>query len=383
MTATQWLEVLASYSLQVLLVIAACKVVERAVARTSDRCAVWNTCFFSVLLLGCAALLLPRLHLIQPWSRLQPQTLLTVSAAQAVIGRLLLAVWCIGASVSLVRWISRGHLLRRTLRCCERLPAHQVRRLLGLAKTASSGRDLPVVLISDDADGPFCWQLHQPTLVLPRFLLEGNEDDLRHVLLHELEHLKTNHPFQLFLQNLAQVMCWFHPAVWKAGSTASLMREFTCDEAAAAHGANSAAYLRTLLHIAERCEQKKNASAIGFGRSPSEIVLRARRLVKLANGTQQTYHRGKLGRKTAAAMLLVVTCVISLICIPCDPLASSRSVWSPWPKWTALSLHCFGCSLRDYEEFDRHTQVYELLLEGGSRQDSSQESMAQDASCNG
>ena len=51
------------------------------------------------------------------------------------------------------------------------------------------------------------------------------------------------------------------------------MREFTCDEAAASHGADVAGYLRTLLHIAERCEQKGNPSAIGFGRTPSEIVL--------------------------------------------------------------------------------------------------------------
>jgi hypothetical protein len=62
--------------------------------------------------------------------------------------------------------------------------------------------------------------------------------------------------------------------------------------------------------------------------------------------------------------VLAVTCLVSMAWIPCDPLASSRSVWSPWPKWTAMSLHCFGFTLRDYEQFDRHTQVYELLHEG-------------------
>lgn len=378
MTAAQWLEVLVSYSFQVLIVIAACKLIERATARTSDRCAVWNTCFFSVLVLGCAALLLPRLHLIQPWSRLQPHTLLTVSTAQAVIGKLFLAIWCIGASVSLIRWIARGHLLQRTLRRCEPLPAHVVQQLMGLTNPRATDGSLPAVLISDEADGPFCWQLHQPTVVLPRFLLEGNRDDLRHVLMHELEHLKTNHPFQLFLQHLVHVVCWFHPAVWNAGSWASLMREYTCDEAAAAQGADSAAYLRTLLHIAERCEQKRNASAIGFGRMPSEIVLRARRLVNMANGTQPTSHRGGLGRKAAAAILVVLTCLLCLVWIPCDPLASSRSAWSPWPSWTAKSLHCFGCSVRDYEQYDRRIQVYEILHEDDHHHDPLRKSLAQE-----
>ncbi len=378
MTATQWLEVLASYSLQVLIVIAVCKLLECAVARTSDRCAVWNVCFFSVLMLGCAALLLPRLHLVQPWSRLEPGTLLTISAVQAVIGRFLLAVWCIGASVSLIRWMTRGHFLRRTLRRCERLPAREVRRLLGLTNMGAKGRNLPAVLVSDEADGPFCWQLHQPTVVLPRYLLEGSRDDLRHVLLHELEHLKTNHPFQLFLQHLAQVACWFHPAVWNAGSWASLMREFTCDEAAAGHGADSAAYLRTLLHIAERCEQKRNPSAIGFGRTPSEIVLRARRLVNLANGGQRNELRGWLGRKAATCILIGVTCLLFLMWIPIDPLASSRSMWSPWPRWTAKSLHCFGCNLRDYEQYDRRIQIYEILRETTNHRIASPGSLAQE-----
>ena len=227
---------------------------------------------------------------------------------------------------------------------------------------------MPIVLISDDADGPFCWQLHEPTIVLPRFLLAGGRDDLNHVLVHELEHLKTNHPFQLFLQHLVQVVCWFHPAVWNAGWWASLVREFTCDEAAANHGANSAAYLRTLLHIAERCEQKKNPCAIGFGRSSSEIVLRARRLVQLANGAAHGRGRIRLGRKTATCVLVGVTCLMSLGWIPIDPLASSRSVWSPWPRWTAKSFHCFGCNLRDYEQYDRCIQMHEILRDSQRRQ---------------
>jgi hypothetical protein len=56
----------------------------------------------------------------------------------------------------------------------------------------------------------------------------------------------------------------------------------------------------------------------------------------------------------------------SQIWIPCDPLASSRSVWSPWPRWTAESLHCFGVCLRDYERFDRRVSMHELRFEDAS-----------------
>ena len=371
MTATQWLEVVASYSLQVLLVIAVGKLLERTIVKTSDRCAVWSNCFLCILFLGCSALVLPRLHLIQPWSQLEPHTLMTVSAAQDVVGRSLLAIWSIGASVSLIRWGVRGQKLRHTLSRCQRMPVDDVKQLLGQTDIGLKGHPLPVVLISDEADGPFCWQLHEPTVVLPRFLLEGSHADLRHVLLHELEHLTTNHPLQLFWQHLVQTTCWFHPAVWNAASRASLMREFTCDEAAANNGANSAAYLRTLLHIAERCERTRNSSAISFGRTPSEIVLRARRLVDLKKDTQGNGLSALVGRKAATCILIAFTILLSFVWIPSDPLASPRSVWSPWPRWTAEVAHCFGYNLRDYEQYDRRSQLFEIAREANSRLEAS------------
>jgi hypothetical protein len=227
------------------------------------------------------------------------------------------------------------------------------------------------VLISDEIDGPFCWQLHEPTVVLPRFLLEGSQEDRQNVFRHELEHLRTNHPLQLFFQNVTQVVCWFHPAVWRAGARASLLREFTCDEAAAASGSNTAGYLRTLLRIAERHEKQHNKSAMSFVRQPSEIVLRARRLVKLANGSQLPAHR-MLGKKTAMCALLLLTLLAYLVSIPCDSLASSRAFWSPWPTWTAQSVHCFGITLRDYERYDPRSQVFEIAIDAkepiGSRE---------------
>ncbi len=355
-----------SYSLQVLVVVGACKWLERSLVKTADRCALWSAGFLCILFLCGTALVLPRLHLIQPWAQLEPHALLTVAAAQDFVGRLFLAVWCLGMSVLLLRWIVRGQYLRSKLKSYERLPDQEVKKLLDQVDIGAANRPLPVVLISEEIHGPFCWQLHYPTIVLPRFLLEGSDDDLRHVLLHELEHLTTNHPFQLFWQHLAQVICWFHPAVWNAASRASLLREFTCDEVAANNGVDSAAYLRTLLRIVERCERTRNASTMAFGRSPSEIVLRARRLIDITKGAESESSRFLLGKRAAGATLFALTLLISLVWIPMDPLASSRSMWSPWPHWTAKAAHCFNYNLRDYEHFDRRSQLFEVSREASS-----------------
>jgi len=143
------------------------------------------------------------------------------------------------------------------------------------------------------------------------------------------------------------------------------MREFTCDEAAANSGADSAAYLRTLLRIAERCERNQSASAIAFGRTSSEIVLRARRLVDLSKEAQHKTVRWMIGRKTSTCILAGITLMLSMLWLPTDPLASPRSYWSPWPRWTAEVAHSFGCNLRDYEQYDRRSQLFEIARRAG------------------
>jgi bla regulator protein blaR1 len=201
---------------------------------------------------------------------------------------------------------------------------------------------------------------------VPRLLFEGTRDDLRNVLFHELAHLRSNHPVQLFLQQLTHVVCWFHPAVWRASARASLMREYTCDDAVVNEGVKCANYLRTLLRIAESNKRLSQQGAIAFGRTPTELMLRAKRLVELAQG-KQTIGRGirSLGKPAAVAILLAVTCLMTQVSIPSDPMSSSRTAWSTWPTWSAQCLHCFGVTVRDYELFDRRVRPYEQIFDGG------------------
>jgi beta-lactamase regulating signal transducer with metallopeptidase domain len=367
MTATQWGEVLTSFSLQVLVLMAIGILLERIAVRPIERCAVWSGCFLSTIVLACTAVTFPRFHLFEPWSMLEPGHHVSAIEVQSDVGRLLLWIWCVGALIVVGRWIVRGVVLQRFLRRCERLTMEQACELLTLGGSEMKTAEEPAVLVSAEADGPFCWQLHRPVIVLPRFLLEGCREDLRHVMIHELEHLATKHPLQLFIQHLAQALCWFHPVVWNASWRASLAREFVCDDAAAAQGANCAAYLRTLLHIAERCEQKNKTLAIGFSKTTNELIVRANRLVRLAQAAPATKLTPS-GVRWVNGLLIVVTIAMMFVWIPFDPLNSSRSHWSPWPSWTAKSMHCFDMCLRDYEVFDRQVQLHELTTSGKKRE---------------
>jgi hypothetical protein len=117
------------------------------------------------------------------------------------------------------------------------------------------------------------------------------------------------------------------------------------------------------LHIAERFEQSNKPHAIGFGKTTNEIIIRAHRLVKLASAASSGRLNADRWRRWVSFLLIPSTCALALTWLPLDPLSSSRSRWSPWPTWTATSLHCLDVNVRDYEVFDRRVQLHELAHE--------------------
>jgi beta-lactamase regulating signal transducer with metallopeptidase domain len=343
------LEAAVGLSMQVLVVVAATAAIEGRLGGAREACRLWTTCFLALLGLIAAALLLPHLRLLTFPTFGSGETVLTIVSWQERIARLGLLVWLVGVGLCLLRSAVRSaRLLRFLSKQCRVLSALEVAKL-PLPKTS-----FPVefrILVSDQIAGPFCWQLHRPTIILPRYMLAEDATILRHVLLHEAEHLRTNHALQLLFQQMCVTLLWFHPAVWWAGRRAEMAREYLCDEVAARSDGQFASYLRTLASVAERCAGSP-ACVLAFGRRKSSIVRRTERLVGLANDHTDTAPRL---RPPLAWTLMLIALLTSQLWLPVNARASARSRLSPWPQWTAHVLHDVGISVRDFEVFDeRH-----------------------------
>jgi bla regulator protein BlaR1 len=360
----QWCEFMASYVFQASIVVGVVWGLERWTDASQLKTRIWSGCYVSLLLLFVAGLVLPRLQCFHPWSNLQPTELLLVANTENVLGQSLLAIWALGSSVMLARWIVQFFALHRFICSCPVAAAGQAERLTQLvpAKLLDiEGRGVEF-RISPEELGPFCYQFHRPLVFLPQTLVDGDAAILRHVLHHELTHLRTQHPMQLFGQKMVQIILWFHPLVWISSKRASLVREFVCDDASSRDGGSTAMYLRTLVKIVEgRSKQQsgtlsmRQSGTLAIGRSKSELQVRARRL------TAATTSSVLIAGRTAMLGLLLTTLACSQLWLPTNPLASSRSRWSPWPTWTATTLHAFDISVRDYERFDQATQLHDWI----------------------
>ncbi|WP_404310607.1 M56 family metallopeptidase [Neorhodopirellula lusitana] len=347
---------------QITIVVATTFALQRWVIDSRLSCRLWTTCFVSIIALVAAAFLLPHRRLFPFPSGVSRESVLNLVVWQGRIVVGFLMVWGLGIVFSIIKRAVLCFGLFRFLKFgCDAIDHTALLQRAGIG-----ANNLPnlAILTSSEIRGPFCWQLQKPVIVLPTSLLDEDETTLRHVLAHELEHLRTQHPMQHFLQGVCSTLFWFHPLVWSAARGAELTREFLCDEVAARTTGKFSAYLRTLAKVAEQCNGGSctdvPAGTLAFGNRRSALVRRSENLVKLAKADQKP---NRFRAVVGIGMLVLASISIQQIWIPTNALASGRSEWSPWPTWTATALHHFNLHVRDFERFEDRTQLHEWIAE--------------------
>ncbi|HVW01981.1 MAG TPA: M56 family metallopeptidase [Planctomycetaceae bacterium] len=343
MNASHVFETAVSLSLQATVLVGFAELMSRAARSDTARTRIWAGCHVGLLAILFFAISLPHLRLTRPW-RLEGYGVAGANAL-AIPGLVWGAGIAIGLGALALGWVRTALLLRG---CRPFDIAGDEFRL-----PVVEGR--PVRMLScPGLPGPFCWQIHQPTIVLPHALLSYSADELRLVLRHECEHLQAGHPMQLFLQRLVGIVFWFHPAVWWAARQADLYRELVCDSAAVQSPADLPLYLRTLMRLADyqnRMWTALNPAGLAFGGAKSLLAARADRLTRPVPSVPVSIGSGRWSGRLVATLAFAV----ALIWVPLDARASTRSLWSPWPAWSARVLQTLGVSVRDYE-IDGHRQ---------------------------
>jgi beta-lactamase regulating signal transducer with metallopeptidase domain len=359
MNATQFLEFGASVSLQAAIVVTTTAALRRfGRIRARSECRLWHSAHVVILALTIGAATFPHVRLL-PHTSIDPASAVATAESRGIAGQVLLVVWTVGVGVSTLSlvagWISAAICLKRCRAIGpDELPCDSSECAQVFQKDTVSLRTGPHVA------GPCCWQFHRPYILLPEAVLQLRPRELLFVLRHELAHLREGHPLQLFIQRVVEIVFWFHPFIWWSARQAALAREFACDEAVAASRFEIADYLRTLLAVVEQSQTMSDAcgQTLNFGAGSSVIACRARRLVELARSPARTERRRIAACRIATLVLCGFACTAAWL--PVDSLASSRSMWSPWPSWSAALATDLGIAARDYEMYDRRTQLYEL-----------------------
>lgn len=159
--------------------------------------------------------------------------------------------WAVVAGLALMRVVLGLWQVRRLRQASKeidlsRLPM-PVRQVMGEFSGSLSLR------VSDRVRVPTAIGFFAPTVIVPNwFLEEMSPEELRHVLLHELAHLRRRDDWTNLLQKIVKALIFFHPSAWWMEQQLSLEREIACDDAVLAQAATPQDYAQCLKRVAEK-----------------------------------------------------------------------------------------------------------------------------------
>ena len=138
------------------------------------------------------------------------------------------------------------------------------------------------LLLSDDISSPVAVGFFHPAVLIPRSAVERlSQNDLDHILLHELAHLARRDDWTNLLARIASGVLALHPVAAWVLRRIDEEREIACDDWVVSMTGAAKPYAVSLSRYVEfRMAQSREALATGIGGRHSHLVHRIERLLR-------------------------------------------------------------------------------------------------------
>ena len=170
------------------------------------------------------------------------------------------------------------------------------------------------LLVAEHAHVPAAIGFFKPAIVIPAWLVEeGPSAELKHVVLHELAHLRRYDDWTNLAEQILKAVLFFHPAVWWMRRNLVLDREMACDDAVLAQTSDPRAYAQSLARVAEKSFLRRQLALAQA--AVSRVRQLSRRVARILDANSPPATRAwKTAVPVVAAMAVV--CGASLAWIP-------------------------------------------------------------------
>ena len=186
-----------------------------------------------------------------------------------------LALWAIGAFLMLVRLGVSFLRVRRLKAKAAPAPPEALKHLESWMFLTPTRRPVRL-LMSSRARSPMAVGFRNPAILLPdSLLLQLTGDQLNHLGLHELAHMRRFDDYTNLVQRIIQALLFFHPAVFWICRKLEFEREVACDDQVLALTGAPKPYAQVLTTVLENAPwQRGPILASGAAFRKSQIVRR-------------------------------------------------------------------------------------------------------------
>ena len=218
----------------------------------------------------------------------------------------LIAIWMTGAALLLARVVIATLRVHRAVRIATRARGER-RDLTALIDASRARLRIARRVRAIECDGvraPALHGLFRPTLLLPvGFGSTFDARETRHVVLHELWHLRRHDIPLNWILAIVQALHWFNPFVWYAISRIGEERELVCDELALSclEEDERTSYGHTIVKLLDRFRAEAPVPALVGIVNRKEMM--KRRLMMIASFRNRT----RFSLLFLAAVALIVT----------------------------------------------------------------------------
>ena len=230
-------------------------------------------------------------------------------------------IWLCGVVVMLIYVFASNFRLWQIVRVQRPVTDGRLLDMLEDCKGQMNMHAYLAVVETDKVSSPALFGFIRPRLLLPQGISGKLElEQLRHVFLHELAHLKRGDIYVGWLTAILQTMHWFNPLVWYAFYRMRSDRELACDELAltAMESGENKGYGETIIKLLEEFSTPQYTP--GLAGIMEEKSLLHRRISLIASN-----RKGSLRLSLAAVVIMAVIGCVALT----DGLAVTNVELSP------------------------------------------------------
>ena len=230
------------------------------------------------------------------------------------LNTILFLIWITGVMIMSVLTLHSLNYVRSIKRSALPLQNQQVKTIYyDCLKELKISHQVPVYSTAF-LKSPVLIGIIHPRIYIPIHLIsELNPDDMRFMLLHELQHYRHKDTLIGFLMVISNILYWFNPFIWYALKEIHCDRELACDSAVLQMISTDEyqAYGTTLINFAEKISSFSSPLAVGMSGNFRQMK---RRILNIA-----VFRKETLYQKMRA---LIIYLVISAVFIGCTPILS-------------------------------------------------------------